>query len=152
MSMRVLFRKAVNGTGTGGTEPVGTEFRSNRRTGGTGEPVEPEPVGTASVQLILRVKLHAAHACAIGFDAKRRHQGAITRGVHPHEYAQLMWVVGWSSYTGPAVVCRGIGTLKSDQNQTTQPQPPLPERPLPLVAVEAVWGGSDEPHAKIFDS
>ena len=52
----------------------------------------PDAAGGAQTQLILGSKLHAAHACAIGFDAKRRHQGAITRGVHPHEYAQLMWV------------------------------------------------------------
>ena len=57
----------------------------------------PDAAGGTQTQLILRSKLHAVHACAIGFDAKRRHQGAITRGVHPQR--KKSGGVSWSSYT-----------------------------------------------------
>ena len=41
----VHYKKAVNGTGTGGPEPVGTGFGKNQRgTGGTGE-LEPVVTG-----------------------------------------------------------------------------------------------------------
>ena len=39
----------------------------------------PDAAGGTETQLVLGLKLHAAHAGAIRFDAKRRHQGAIRR-------------------------------------------------------------------------
>ena len=55
------------GNGSCQCPDVGSSVRSTGRRGGT------------ETQLVLRLKLHAAHARAIRFDVKRRHQGTIRR-------------------------------------------------------------------------